>query len=65
VAGTTPSATSTKYAGPITYKLTDAGASKIVRAIAISPNKAQSNIVSQTYTIQKMPLIEFIPALLA
>jgi hypothetical protein len=61
VAGTTPSATSTKYAGPITYKLTDAGASKIVRAIAISPNKAQSNIVSQTYTIQKMPLIEFIP----
>ncbi len=55
VAGTTPSASSTKYAGPITYKLTDG--TKIVRAIAISPNKAQSNIVGQTYTIQKMPLI--------
>jgi len=63
VAGTTPSASSTQYKSAITYKLTDG--TKILRAIAISPNKAQSNIVSKTYTIQKMPLMKAIPLCLS
>jgi hypothetical protein len=59
VDGTTPSATSEdKYTGPIALPTT-LGVTKTIQAIAISPNKAQSNIVSQTYTIQKMPLITF------
>jgi hypothetical protein len=62
VDGTTPTASSTdKYTAPIALPAI-LGTTKIVRAIAVSPNKQQSSIVSHTYVVQRIPTPDSAPA---
>ena len=62
--GTTPSAASPKVENgkPITFKPTDIGTTKTIKAVAISPNKQQSSITIQTYNIQRIPTPDPAPA---
>jgi hypothetical protein len=56
VDGTTPTSSSTKYPGSITLPdLKTPNTTMNIQAIAISPGKQQSSIVSQTYVISRMP----------